>query len=118
VVLMCGASSDGRGVDVLRKRGECLQAGVVRPLEEGKPLQGEVVQLAQRGNTPLFDVTVRYDGKAGGAEALPPESRQPASGSAKMDSGTRGHPPKVTSDDYRKNWDAIWKRPSSKQLLN
>jgi hypothetical protein len=124
VVLLCGASADGRGVDVLRKRGNSVQAGVVRPLEEGKPLQGEVVQLVQRGQSPLFDVAVRFDPKAVGANAedaaaaLSPAAVVPAAAPVQPSVETRGHPPRVATDDYRKNWDAIWKRPASKQLLN
>lgn len=106
---MCGASADGRGVDVLRKRGDSLQVGVVRPLEEGKPLQGEVVQLVQRGQSPLFDVTVQFDPKAAKRDTQAPTAPV---------AETRGHPPRVATDGYRKNWDAIWKRPASKQLLN
>lgn len=105
VVLLYRATPDGRGYDVLRKRGELLQMGVIRPLEEGKPISGEVVELVQRGDSPLFDVKVRF-------AADQPKKPPPAL------ADVRGRPPRVASDDYRRNWDAIWKRPSGKALLN
>lgn len=104
---------------MLRKRGNSVQAGVVRPLEEGKPIRGEVVQLVQRGQSPLFDVSVRFDPKAADVKADEPSATTtPPTSSAPAPAVTRGHPPRVTTDDYRKNWDAIWKRPAGKQLLN
>lgn len=109
VVLLCGRTEDGAGLDVIRKRGELLQRGVVRPLEDGKPIHGEVVKLEQRGNTPLFDVTVH-------CATSPVHADEPALNDT---SGvTRGHPARVASEDYRRNWDAIWKRPPSKSLPN
>jgi hypothetical protein len=105
VVLLYRTTPDGRGYDVLRKRGGSLQTGVIRPLEEGKPIQGEVVELVQRGNTPLFDVTVRL------------EPQVPVGATAEVEDA-RGRPARVASDDYRRNWDVIWKRSSDKALLN
>jgi hypothetical protein len=107
VVLLYRATPDGRGYDVLRKRGSSLQTGVIRPLEEGKPLQGEVVELVQRGDTQLFDVTVRFSPDA------PPEEPAPAS-----ETTARGRPARVASEDYRRNWDTIWRRSAAKQMLN
>jgi hypothetical protein len=123
VVLFCGVTSDGRGVDVVRKRGSTLQAGVVRPLEQGKPIQGEVVELVQRGTTPLFDCTVRFDTQSTTQLAQSPKaSESPATDEkatpAKALSDTRGHPARVATDVYRRNWDTIWKRSSGKALLN
>lgn len=108
VVLLCGENKDGPGVNVLRKRGATLQAGVIRPLEEGKPLTGDVVQLSQRGNTPLFDVTVCYSPKGAETTEAPALEASPS----------QGRPPKVASDEYRRNWDAIWRRSNGKALLN
>jgi hypothetical protein len=116
VVLLCGRTQDGAGLDVIRKRGEVVQRGVVRPLEDGKPINGEVVKLDQRGNSPLFDVTVHC---AVGAIASGEGTSTPSSDVASAsDQGTRGHPARVASEDYRRNWDAIWKQPASKSLPN
>lgn len=119
VALICGKTDDGKGLHILRKRGSALEAGVVQPMEEGKPIHGELVTLRQRGQTPLCDVEVHYR----------PETTQRADvGAAKVGtdvqtsrtaSATRGHPAQVATDDYRKNWDAIWRsKPSKGTLLN
>lgn len=116
VVLLCGRTEDGAGLDVIRKRGDVVQRGVVRPLEEGKPITGEVVKLEQRGTTPIFDVTVQYAAGASEESAGSLERSTPAR--ALPGGVTRGHPARVASDEYRRNWDAIWKRSSSKSLPN
>lgn len=108
VALICGRTDDGKGLHVIRKRGAGLEAGVVQPLEEGKPIHGELVTLRQRGQTPVCDVEVHYD-------ATPkPAARETPS----VASETRGHPAQVASDNYRKNWDSIWKLKPKKALLN
>jgi hypothetical protein len=144
VVLLCGRTQDGAGLDVIRKRGELVQRGVVRPLEDGKPLSGEVVKLDQRGNSPLFDVTVHCsvnegkpveqndvaaalhdaDGVAAdrvatnGVAADRVAADRVATNGVAADRVARGRPARVATDDYRRNWDAIWKRPASKALPN
>jgi hypothetical protein len=129
VVLLCGRTQDGSGLDVIRKRGELVQRGVVRPLEDGKPISGEVVKLDQRGNSPLFDVTVHCSVNQGKpleqndvAEASHDADGVAADGVAAdgvaADGVARGRPARVATDDYRRNWDAIWKRPASKSLPN
>src|SRR5690606_40887251 len=104
VALVCGRTDDGKGLHILRKRGSNLEAGVVQPLEEGKPIHGELVTLRQRGRTPLCDVEVHYTAPSAQLAA-------PAAGE------TRGHPAQVASDKYRKNWDTIWKSKASKKAL-
>lgn len=92
VLMVYGQSEDGKSYGVLRQRGDELQAGTLRPLDEGKPIQGEVVRLTPREESPaLFDVEVQFRG------------------------ASRGGPAKVASDEYRRGWDTIWskKRPSS-----
>lgn len=84
---------------ILRKRSNRLEAGVVTPLEEGKPIQGELVTLKPRGQSPLCDVEVHY---------------APASGSSETGSELTG-PAQVATDAYRQNWDAIWKRRKKTQ---
>jgi hypothetical protein len=101
VALVCGVSGDGQGVDVIRKRGDRIETGTVRRLEQGKPIHGEVVRLRQRENMPLvYDVEVE----------MPAAQTAPVSSSG---------PAQVATDSYRKNWDAIYgrqRKPGS--LLN
>lgn len=85
VLLVHSPTDDGRGWRVLRKREERLEIGAIRPAEEGKPIQGELVSLKQRAGTPLFDVEVQY---------APP---RPHAG-----------PARVATDAYRSGWDAIF----------
>jgi hypothetical protein len=102
VALVCGVSGDGQGVDVIRKRGDRIETGTVRRLEQGKPIHGEVVRLRQRENMPLlYDVEV---------EMPAPAQTAPASSSG---------PAQVATDSYRKNWDAIYGRQRKPgELLN
>lgn len=102
VAIVCGVSDDGQGVDVIRRRGERVEAGTIRRLEQGKPIHGEVVRLRPREQFPMIcDVEV--------------EVAAPASPNA----ATTGRPAQVATETYRKNWDAIYgrsKKPGS--LLN
>jgi hypothetical protein len=88
VAAVCG--KDERGVHILRRRSdeEPIEVGIVRPLEEGKPITGEVISLEQRDDLPfLFDVTT---------EVATAEER------------TASGPAQVATDSYRRGWDAIW----------
>jgi len=90
VAAICG--KDERGVHILRRRSDegPIEAGIVQPLEEGKPITGEVISLERRDDLPfLFNVTT---------EVAAPEAR-PSSG-----------PAQVATDSYRRGWDAIWGR--------
>jgi hypothetical protein len=103
IALVYGVSDDGHGLDILRKREGRLEAGTVRPLEHGKPIHGEVVRLKPRKNSPLVcDVEVDVAAPAAVARS------------------TSQGPAQVATDQYRKNWDAIYKTRSSKtdKLLN
>lgn len=96
VVLVYGKSEDGKGYDVLRQRGEGIEAGRMRPLDQGKPLHGEVVQLKARGGSPLlFDVEVQHDARP-----------------------STGRPAKVATEEYRQGWDSIWAESERKHTLN
>ncbi len=103
VAIVCGISDDGQGVDIIRKRGERIEAGMVRRLEQGKPIHGEVVRLHPREKFPLVcDVEVEV--------AAPTQQDAPASASG---------PAQVATETYRKNWDAIYGRGrKSGPLLN
>ncbi len=105
VVLALGVTDDGRGVNVLRARDERVEVGQVRPLEEGKPIQGEVVKLKPRPGAPfLCDVDTQF------------KTPQPSAAPKAFEATTRKGPPQVSSEAYRQNWDAIWnaggKKPS------
>ena len=96
VVLVYGRSEDGNGYDVLRQRGEALEAGTMRPLDEGKPIHGEVVRLKAREDSPvLFDVDVQHDARV-----------------------STGRPAKVASEEYRQGWDSIWAKKRRDHTLN
>jgi hypothetical protein len=90
VVLMCGKTSDGEGVRVLRSRasGE-PEAGELRSVKPGEPIQGaELVRLSPRQESPLiWDVHVEYDGRANKSHA---------------------GPARVASSAYRRNWDQVF----------
>ena len=103
VVLLGDRTADGKGVDVLRLRRGQMEIGAVRPVEEGKPLSGEVVKLHPREGSPrICDVEVQLSDK---------ELRSLSPGTG------RGGPPQVASASYRKNWDAIWKRRRREKSL-
>jgi hypothetical protein len=109
VALIHGPTADGEGLQILRARGDRLELGAVRPLREGAPITGEVITLRPRPSFPaLCDVEVSY-------KPPPPPSDSQAPRAALSHHG----PAQVATDDYRKNWDAIWSRPpSSEKLFN
>ena len=86
VAFLHSPTEDGKGVRIVRAREGGIQIGEVRALEEGQPIQGEVVTLTPREGSPrLCDVDVQY--------APPPRS---------------GGPAQVASASYRANWGAIF----------
>jgi hypothetical protein len=101
VAAVCG--KDEHGLHILRRREEDgpIEAGIVRPLEEGKPISGEVISMRQRDDVPfLFDVTTEV------------------STHSEDDTSANG-PAQVASDSYRRGWDAIWgQRTRSPRALN
>ncbi len=97
VVLVYGRSEDGKAHHVLRQRGEAIEAGTMRALDEGKPIHGEVIRLKPREESPvLFDVEVQHDAR-------------PSLG---------GRPAKVATDEYRKGWESIWAKKQPDRTLN
>ncbi|MEM9188584.1 MAG: hypothetical protein AAGF12_05385 [Myxococcota bacterium] len=100
VLLVVGKSE--AGYQVLRQRKDRMEAGEVRPLEEGKPVTGDVLELKNRPEHPnLFDVDVKY--------------RHPT-GQGPSDSPTR--PAQVASKTYRKGWDRVFRNPRPAKQLN
>ncbi|UJR81795.1 hypothetical protein [Sandaracinus amylolyticus] len=94
VVLVHSPTDDGRGWRVLRKREDRIEAGAIHPVQEGQPIQGELVSLTHREGTPLFDVESHYAPKSG--------------------------PAQVATPAYRENWDAIFgpRDEEAPQLMN
>jgi hypothetical protein len=93
---------DERGVHILRKRAEDapVEAGILQPLVEGKPITGEVVSMKARADVPfLFDVKTEVEA---------PEEAAPAGNG----------PAQVATDSYRRGWDAIWGRRSRSNVQN
>lgn len=107
VALIHGVTPDG-GLQILRARENRLELGAVRPLREGAPITGEVVKLRPRENCPaLCDVEVQLAAPEKQSDRqVPAEASTPRTG-----------PAQVATDEYRKNWDAIWSRPA-KTLVN
>ena len=124
MALIHGVTEDGEGLRVIRRRGETLEAGALRPLREGRPIQGELVKLRPRPEFPLLcDVDVELPMRAlpsapaaegrGHAPELPgSESIERAQAPERSGRG----PAQVASELYRQNWDAIWARVAEKDL--
>jgi hypothetical protein len=102
VAMIVDRTEDNEGFQVLRRRSEDdpVEIGTLRPLREGKPLDGDVVSLRQRRDLPfLFDVKTEV--------ALESESRR----------ATSDGPAQVATEDYRRGWDAIFRtRPRTARL--
>ncbi|HEY4393984.1 MAG TPA: hypothetical protein VGP64_07980 [Polyangia bacterium] len=100
VAAVCGKNGDD--LFILRRRSAegPVEAAVVQPLVEGKPLSGEVISMRRRKDVPfLFDVTTEL--------ALGPAV--PAA------SPSTDGPAQVATDSYRRGWDAIWGPPPKKR---
>lgn len=100
IVLVHGKTEDG-ALKILRKKGDELSAGELRPVEEGKPLRGNLLRLRPREDLPFVaDVEEEIDLSS----ATPMTSTGPA---------------KVATTSYRKGWDGIWgKRKRTDPTLN
>ncbi|HEX2671812.1 MAG TPA: hypothetical protein VHM25_13110 [Polyangiaceae bacterium] len=109
VALIHGVTPDGDGLKILRARGDRVELGAVRPLREGMPITGEVVTLRPRANFPaLCDVESHFK---------PSESVSDRQEPATPALAQRTGPAQVATDEYRRNWDAIWNRSESKSKL-
>jgi hypothetical protein len=108
VALIHGVTPDG-GFQILRARDNRVELGAIRPLREGVPISGEVVKLRPRENCPvLCDVEVQLEAPQ------QPNDRQVSTAEA---STARTGPAQVATDEYRKNWDAIWSQSAPKTKL-
>ncbi len=109
-VALVHAVTDDGAVHVIRRRGERLEAGALKPLREGAPIQGEVVSLRPREGSPLLcDVEVHYSPPAQPGAAT-------AKSSSKPGRARRKGPAQVATDSYRDNWDSIWSSKKSGAL--
>jgi hypothetical protein len=101
VAIVCG--KDEQGLYILRRRSEDapVEAAVVQPIVEGRPITGEVISMRPRKDIPFL-----FDAKT--------ELEAPASATARATSG----PAQVASDSYRSGWDAIWGPRQRRERLN
>jgi hypothetical protein len=93
LALVFGPSEDGQGFKMLRRRAgtSLVEAGTIRPLQEGRAIIGEVVQLEPRPEAPfLFDCQTDRE--------LSTTPVEPA----------LTGPAQVATEEYRRGWDAIW----------
>ena len=108
VALIHGVAPDGDGIQILRARENRVELGVVRPLREGAPITGEVVTLRPRPSFPaLCDVETHFKPAAPVADTTAPPLLAARTG-----------PAQVATDEYRRNWDAIWSKPAEKAKLS
>jgi hypothetical protein len=102
VVLLHAPTDDGEGAQVIRARGQTIEAGEVRPMREGRPLppKSEVVKLTKRKESPLlYDVRVEH------VVAPVGESPTQAAGPANEAVEARTGPPQVATRAYRESWE-------------
>jgi hypothetical protein len=121
LLLVKGPTDDGAGVHVVRARPERLELGTMRPLEDGRPIEGEVVRVNQHPQCPfVYEVETEFSTQTSGDQAATPAADAPKVPAAKPAAPSRtAGPPKVASEAYRRNWDAIWNRQSRRRpVLN
>lgn len=98
IALLGGTTEDG-GQRVVRLRPEGASLGELRPLQEGRPIHGEVLQLKPRQDAPwVCDVDV----------TLPAPAPREASSPPALPAPSRHGPAQVATPTYRDNWDRIF----------
>jgi hypothetical protein len=113
VVFIHGPADGGEGYRVLRKRDDTLEVGEIRPVQEGRPLSGDLVKLKARPeHDRLFDVEVMVSReeiaeKAATAMGEGPKPPRPHAG-----------PAQVATASYRANWDTVFGRRGDSDLPN
>jgi hypothetical protein len=110
VALLYAPTDDGHGARVIRARDGALEAGEVRPVRDGQPINnGELVRLSPRSDAPcICDVEILHRRPAVPiADAEPRASDEPTAVDGRA-ATPRGRPAQVASDDYRMNWDRIF----------
>ena len=95
VLFVHSPAEAGDALRVIRKRDDRIEVGEIRPVQEGRPLHGDLVKLKPRQeHDQLFDVEVLV-------------SREELESTARL-----GHagPAQVATETYRSNWQAIFGR--------
>ena len=106
IALLGGKTEDGGGHRVMRLRPDGPSVGEIRPLQEGRPIHGEVVQLKPRQDAPwIYDVDT----------TLPSPTTTPQ---AALPLTPRHGPPQVATPTYRENWDRIFGPKKPQEGLN
>ena len=119
VALLYAPTDDGHGARVIRARDGALEAGEMRPVRDGQPINhGELVRLSPRSDTPcVCDVEILHprptvpiadDPGAAPAGHAEPRASDEATAVEGRAATLRGRPAQVASDDYRMNWDRIF----------
>jgi len=95
VILIHGVDPQRRELHVLRSKGGDVGMGVVRAVEEGRPIAGDLVRLKPRRELPLLcDVE----------EVLSVPVPEPASPARPSHPG----PAFVSTDAYRRGWEQVF----------
>jgi hypothetical protein len=93
VALVFDRTEDAQGYRILRRRASAsdIEVGTIRPLKEGRPIDGEVLSLTARQDVPyLYNVKTELPDPR--ADARP----------------TRDGPAQIATEEYRRGWEAIW----------
>ena len=132
LIVLQGPTTDQKGYKILRARADRVETGELRPLEEGKPIHGDLVELEQHQDAPfLFDVKQQVSASKPEKQSLPAELASAADEHSSLpallakeltkkwqnrQSATPAKKPaKVTSREYRSNWDHIWSAAKDKK---
>ena len=120
LLLVKGPTDDGGGVHVVRARPERLELGTMRPLQEGRPIDGEVVRVNPHPQCPfLYEVETEFSTRPSETPSATTAEGAKAPAEKPSDPVRAAGPPKVASEAYRRNWDAIWNRQSRRRpVLN
>ena len=96
-------TEDAQGYRVLRHRAsdDHVELGTMRPLQEGRPIDGEVISLEPREDVPFL-----YNVKT---ELADPRAAERAAQRRLTSDG----PAQIATEQYRQGWDAIWGRSSA-----
>jgi hypothetical protein len=105
-VLISGFDARTKEVTVLKPAADGVEAAVLRPALEGRPLTGDLVRLTPRPDFPLLaglKTVLRHpDHRPPGDDAAPPR--------AASRSLPHQGPPRVSSEAYRRGWEAVFGR--------
>lgn len=90
MAIVVDRTSDREGLQILRRRSEDspVEVGTLRPLRDGKPVDGEIISLRPRKDFP-FVCNVKVE--------VPDQRRLIGDG-----------PAQISTRRFRKGWEAIW----------